>query len=155
MSVYLALYKGRPRKGDPLKVRLMYVADWLVRFFTQSQYSHCEIAIPDVSRQGIYHCYSASIRDKGVRDKWMRLPAERWDLMPVQAIPEQIEVFFKKTKGAKYDWTGVFRFLLPFIPQSKQRWFCSEWCAYAIGKYRDPSRYSPGTLAAALKETSK
>lgn len=146
-QVYLAFYKGRPRKGDSLKIRLMHISDWLIRKVTNSRYSHCEVAIASTTREGVYHCCSASIRDGGVREKWMYLPGERWDLIRVDTSADDVETFFDRTKGDKYDWPGIFRFLLPFIPQSPKRWFCSEWCAWAIGIRDNPSKYSPGKLA--------
>ena len=55
MSVQLALYKAP--------------GEWtnaLIRWWTRSQYSHCELVIDGT-------CYSSSERDRGVRSKVMAL----------------------------------------------------------------------------------
>jgi hypothetical protein len=43
----------------------------LIRWWTGSQYSHCELIVRGV-------CYSSTIRDGGVRAKVMALPAARY-----------------------------------------------------------------------------
>ena len=78
--IYLALYKGR-RDGAWYKpsIAAARLSDWTIRTFTQSIYSHCELAI--AREDGQYDCYSSSIRDGGVRMKTMKLPADKWDLI--------------------------------------------------------------------------
>ena len=131
-QVYLALYKGHKR-----------LMDWAVRTATRGQYSHCEIAV----KQGFtdaYHCYSASARDGGVRSKTMLLPAEKWDLIEIRDAEahEKVWALYQATQRAKYGliWArlGV---VLP-VRQVAQRWFCSEWCAKALG-LGQPEKYSP------------
>ena len=75
--------------------------DRVVKVATQSQYSHCELAIDDGSHK--MQCYSASLRDGGVR-----------------------------TKGAEYDIAGALGVVLG-ITHSKRRYFCSEWIAACLG----------------------
>ena len=98
-TVYLALYKGR-RDGAWYRpgVAAARLSDWIIRTLTGSPYSHCELAVP--CADGQYDCYSSSIRDGGVRLKTMPLPPEKWDLIPVDASPEQVYEALAATFGA-------------------------------------------------------
>ncbi|WP_116743864.1 hypothetical protein [Actinobacillus suis] len=114
-NVYLAMYKA---DGDWV--------DKVIRVFTGKPYSHCEIA---VANAGKYLCYSSSPRDGGVRCKAMRLPADKWDLIPIDHLTsgELAQQFYAQTKGKKYDLLGAIGVVL-FRLQSPKRYFCSEWC---------------------------
>lgn len=123
-KVYLAMYKG---KSQDWKKRLL---DHIVKIATQGKYSHCELAVDDGNRK--MQCYSASLRDGGVRKKRIDLHDGKWDLIPLSWVqPEQIERYFEQTKGAKYDLGGALSVVLPFY-NSKGKYFCSEWCATII-----------------------
>ena len=143
--VYLALYKGRKRGTSPRELwqRLM---DWAVRIATRGQYSHCEIAVKHGFTDD-YHCYSASLRDGGVRKKSMPLPADKWDLISINQLDASIDVlnYFAQTRGKPYDLIGACGVVLG-IKGSLKKWFCSEWCAAALG-LQYPDRYSPQSLA--------
>ena len=147
-QVYLALYKGRKRGKTPRELwqRLM---DWAVRWATNGQYSHCEIAVKH-SFADDYHCYSASLRDGGVRSKTMPLPADKWDLLEIRDVDayDKVWALFQQTRGAKYDYCGALGLVLP-IRQARQRWFCSEWCAKAL-ELGQPEKFSPNRLAHCL-----
>lgn len=67
-QIYLALYRGH-RSGSGLKVWLARATDWLTRILTRGQYSHAEIVVREHPQASVYTCYSASIRDKGVRSR--------------------------------------------------------------------------------------
>lgn len=151
-KVYLALYKGKAAINTPRDV-VKRIADSVVRLATCSPYSHCEIAVK-LPRDGLFDCYSSSARDGGVRIKTMPLPAGKWDLVELPAkVGLSAKRLFRRTHGAGYDYPGalgaVFR-----LPQSRRRWFCSEWCAYAIG-CTNPHRYTPGELADTIKRDFK
>ena len=142
--IYLALYKGR-RDGawyqpDIAAARL---SDWIIRLFTRSPYSHCELAV--LRTDGQYDCYSSSIRDGGVRLKTMPLPPEKWDLIPVRATEAQVRAAFETTRGTKYDWIGATGVIARWR-HDKRKWFCSEWCAMALG-LANPERFCPGSMA--------
>ena len=144
-EVYLALYKG---KADGIRARF---EDWLIRTVTRSQYSHCEIAVrlPTYCASS-YACYSASGRDGGVRMKVMALPSDKWDLIPLPpSAHSSVVCLYAQTRGCRYDWMGavgtVFR-----LTQSKNRWFCSEFCATVMG-ITEGWRFSPGDLAAIFR----
>ena len=150
-TVYLALYKGR-RDGawyQP-QVAAARLSAWIIRTLTRSPYSHCEIAVD--KGNGQYNCYSASIRDGGVRLKTMPLPADKWDLIPVNQQDAYIDVlnYFAQTRGKPYDFIGACGVVLG-IKGSLKKWFCSEWCAAALG-VQYPDRYSPQALANWLRQ---
>ena len=143
-TVYLALYKGR-RDGAWYRpsIAAARLSDWIIRTLTRSPYSHCELAVPRGGGQ--YDCYSSSTRDGGVRVKTMPLPAAKWDLIPVRATEARVRAAFEATRGAKYDWLGATGVIARWR-HDKRKWFCSEWCAAALG-LDNPARYSPGSLA--------
>ena len=149
--IYLALYKGR-REGSGWRVWCARATDWLTRVLTRGQYSHCEIAmrLPENDETGaaLYDCYSASIRDGGVRWKRMPLPAAKWDLIPLPSTleaHEQLQRVWTATEGQGYDLMGALGIAFG-LPQNRRRWFCSEWCATALG-LPDSWRWSPNDLA--------
>ena len=149
-QIYLALYKGR-RDGTGWRVWAARFTDELTRVLTRGRYSHCEIAvrIPETAAGQEYACYSASIRDKGVRMKTMPLSEDKWDLIPLpstQEAHERLQRVWAETQGQGYDLRGALGIAFG-LPQNRRRWFCSEWCAAALGL---PAgwRWSPNDLAA-------
>ena len=153
-QIYLALYRGR-RSGSGLKVWLARAADWLTRKITRGQYSHCEIAIrlPEnaADTAPLYECRSASIRDSGVRMKVMSLPPDKWDVIPLpasQAMAERLQNLWDNTRTAPYDYAGAIGLAIS-CRHSRRRWFCSEWCAQAIG-LPESWRFSPNSLPAVV-----
>lgn len=151
--IYLALYKGR-RDGSGWRVWCARATDWLTRILTRGQYSHAEIAIrlPETAE---YECYSASIRDGGVRLKTMSLPADKWDLIPLDdaVLHAHTVGLYLRTAGQGYDLMGALGIAFG-LPQNRRRWFCSEWCATALG-LPDGWRWSPNDLAAIVSTLYK
>ncbi|MDK4651358.1 hypothetical protein QG070_10130, partial [Kingella kingae] len=96
-------------------VALARLSDWLIRQVTHGKYSYCEIAI--AKENGVYSCYSSSIRDGGVRFKVMPLPPDKWDLICVDLPEQRVHEFYAQTKGAKYDWAGCLGIALPALRQ--------------------------------------
>lgn len=137
--VYLALYKG---KADN---RLYRFYDAVTRLFTQGLYSHCEIVIS--KQDGLYECYSSSIRDGGVRVKTMKLDTNHWDLIPLNISKEQVLDFYKQTANCSYDLLGALGIVLGLRQHSK-KYFCSEWCYDAITNKQNGWRFSPNDLYA-------
>lgn len=142
--MYLALYKHK-RKITSFKTLKYRFFDTVIRLATRGKYSHCEVAI--LREDGLYDCYSSSVRDGGVRKKTMPLPPEKWDLLAVACSEQQIIDFFEKTKTAKYDYLGAAGVVLP-LTQNRGRYFCSEWCFNAIYNSDQGWRFSPSQLAA-------
>ena len=129
MTVQLALYKG---KGLPFNK--------LVRWWTSSEYSHCELVIDQLA-------YSSSLMDGGVRKKWIDFRPEHWDFIDLPwADADAVMDYFVRTDAEKYGVLGLIKSQLLnrnyFIKGSQ---FCSEWCANALG-LPSPSSYSPRTL---------
>lgn len=138
--IYIAFYKKK-RKIDSLKTAWYRLADTVTKIVTRGIYSHCEIAI-DLG-DGNFSCFSASIRDHGVRTKVMQLDPADWDLVDVSArvTPETITAFYAHTAGMKYDYVGL---MAPVAGNwhDPRKYFCSEWCAEAVGLDR-PFKISP------------
>lgn len=133
-KVYLAMYKA---EGDWV--------DKVIRLFTGKPYSHCEIAVEVV--EGMPYCYSSSPRDGGVRRKIMKLPKEKWDLIPLPYTSGQkVEAFYQKTRGKKYDFLGAVGCVLP-LRQKPSRYYCSEWCYEAIFGKAPDKPISPNRLS--------
>lgn len=157
-QVYLALYKGR-KTGWRLRDLIARFSDWLTRKLTRGEYSHCEIAVKkQVFESGhhydmdtYYDCYSASIRDGGVRCKVIDVESDKWDLVPLSGISEaKIKLYFELTKGKKYDWFGAIGVVFG-TAQRSDKFFCSEWCSNVINGKSEGWRFSPNDLAAIFK----
>jgi len=145
--IYLALYHGH-RGGTGLKVWVARFTDGLTRILTRGRYSHCEIAIRLAGQDSEpqYECYSASIRDKGVRRKVMPLPSAKWDLIALpDSVGGRLETLWAQTKGQGYDLPGAFGVVFG-LPENRRRWFCSEWVGKALG-LSESWRFSPNDLA--------
>lgn len=133
----IAFYKGT-RPG------LAGIYNRLVAWWTKSPYSHVELVL------ATGRSWSASFEDGGVRSKLIDFDPKKWDLIEVPAHLEPAAVaWFTQHRGAKYDLRGNLQFILAPAGESKNRWFCSEAVAAALG-IPDPWRYDPGTLASAL-----
>lgn len=145
--IYLALYRGR-RDGTGWRVWCARATDWLTRVLTRGKYSHCEIAVrlPETADGQEYECYSASIRDKGVRMKTMPLPSAKWDLIALpDSVGERLHGLWEATQGQGYDLPGAFGVVFG-LPENRRRWFCSEWVGKALG-LPESWRFSPNDLA--------
>ena len=143
--IYLASYKGKRIAGNySLKAFYNSFQDALIRLLTKGVYSHCEIAI--LRADGQYDCYSASIRDGGVRHKVMRLPSDRWDLQVIDNIQSHsVLSYYRLTRRHRYDTLGALGIVF-LSPQSHAKSFCSEWCYNVIFQSIDGWRFSPSDL---------
>ena len=145
--IYLALYRGR-RDGTGWRVWCARATDWLTRVLTRGKYSHCEIAVrlPETADGQEYECYSASLRDGGVRRKIMPLPSAKWDLIPLpDSAGERLHGLWQETQGQGYDLPGAFGVVFG-LRENRRRWFCSEWVGKALG-LAESWRFSPNDLA--------
>lgn len=129
----LALYKGQNR-----------FISRLIRFWTQSPYSHCELVFSD----GM--CGSSHDLDRGVRLKKLELDPYEWDFFEVPGDEVSARQWFEKNKGKPYDYVGLLWFVFP-VKVSPYRWTCSKAVMTALG-YNDPWRFDPGILAAVFKK---
>ncbi len=122
-QVYLAMYKG---PGSKLQYKAFHYGTCL---FTLSRYSHCEIVIDG-------RAYSSSARDGGVRSKIIKdlNDSGRWDLFVLPYVNPHVALeLYETRKGRKYDYLGVARYVLPFLPNSKNRDYCSEIVSLMAG----------------------
>ena len=133
----LAMYKGQ--------------GGWFnkaIRFWTKSDYSHCEIII-----NGTW--YSSSHTDGGVRSRVISGESGNWDIYVLDGEEYLAELVFDMANGLKYDWFGiVFSQILPFGLQANKRYFCSELCGHMLG-IKDPQRLAPHELFKYLKDNGK
>lgn len=153
--IYLALYHGH-RGGMGLKVWVARFTDGLTRILTRGRYSHCEIAIRLAGQDSEpqYECYSASLRDKGVRRKVMPLPSAKWDLIALpDSVSERLYSLWRETRGQGYDLLGAFGVVFG-LPENRRRWFCSEWVGKALG-LAESWRFSPNDLAAIFRREGR
>lgn len=144
--IYLACYKGKHVLGNhSLKAFYNSFQDALIRLLTKGVYSHCEMAI--LRADGRYDCYSASIRDGGVRHKVMDLPDDRWDLQVINNIQSHsVLSHYRRTRHHRYDTLGALGIVF-LSPQSQAKSFCSEWCYNVIFHSADGWRFSPSDLS--------
>ena len=119
-------------------------------------YSHVELGIPNEYGEFFYYppmpnsrtctpircylgqCFSSTTRGgaKGVRfapaSEVLKHP-ERWDYAEVEVDDERFEVAMaeaRKLVGKKYDYIGLFGFFWPWNIHDKNKWYCSEICAW-------------------------
>lgn len=119
--------------------------DRVIRWWTNSQFSHCEIVLSRNGNEAVL--FSASARDGGVRKVTRNLLPDRWDIITVGRVNRQdLDRLIIEEAGAGYDYLGLFgsQFFASGW-QSRKRWFCSEICAEVLG-LPDPQRYSPESL---------
>jgi len=121
----IALYTG-DHAADTLPVRAGW---WITRKVQKGPHSgttHVE-AIHAEHGDGSVTIASSSIRDKGVRDKQVRLNPAHWRIVNVLTwnVQESITLL-AQTRGAGYDMRGAIA--TAFIgSQDSTRWFCNEW----------------------------
>ena len=103
--------------------------DKLIRWWTNSKYSHCEILFEN----GLM--FSADGWDsKGVRYTSQFNP-ENWEVVTITLDDYKVKylkMWCDDRVGKGYDWTGVLRFVVPILPQLDEKWFCSELCGAAL-----------------------
>jgi len=146
MKVKIAFYKEK--------------AGWIdrvIRWWTKSPYSHVEMVMPDnYTWMGISPFLTGQVDKRTKTD----FDPEKWDFVSLEINELQHEIiqdFFTETKGCKYDWIGMLLSqCLPFHIKRKNKWYCSEWIAYALRiagvidwkiiKIYDQADLSPGKL---------
>ena len=113
--VILAAYKGKGNLGDKL-----------IRAFTNSPYSHCEILI-DKS------IYSSSQYENSVRKTRINTPSN-WDYIIIPDVNKNdVLKFYEETKGNFYDYVAIlFSYMIPLGLHINNWWVCSEWCHEAL-----------------------
>jgi hypothetical protein len=122
LELCVAFYKGEGRWHNKV-----------VRWSTQSKYSHAELIMPDGKSISIQPFDPQGVRKINFYDSE---PLEDYDMICVPVTAEQIdtiEMFFHDTRHDGYDWPGMLiSKLTPFFVKRTGRWYCSEWIAYAL-----------------------
>ena len=122
MKIWIAFYKG---KGN--------VINTIVRKWTKSPYSHAELILNDAET---WLSISPFMKAKVSSRKNLVYDPVDWDFIEMETTKEQhdiIEEFYDLTQGCGYDWIGlILSQFLPFRIKTKNRWYCSEWIAYAL-----------------------
>lgn len=146
MALHLAFYRGRKKDNSDTT---WY--DRIVCFTTWSKYSHVEILYHFNDTLKVGYSWGSSPRDNGVRMAQFYYNPQHWDIFELQSPKTEIDMnsFFSQELGCKYDWLGVLRFVIPFLPESKTRWFCSEIVASFLG-FKKPWLYTPADLVEEL-----
>jgi hypothetical protein len=152
MEIKIAFYKG---DGN--------ILNRIVRWWTNSKYSHAELVLPDgVTWVGI----SPFVKSKVESREKLIVDNLEWDFVKVKITQEQHQTiidFFNETQGCGYDWIGMsLSQFLPFRIKHHSRWYCSEWIAYALRiacvidwkiiKIYDRKDLSPGVLYSIVTE---
>lgn len=119
------------------------IGDWFTSLFNEGTgLCHCEFALPDGRRFGA--------RPYGARFYAYGFGANREILLPVNVPVDALLPWLQKEDGSPYDYLGVFRFALPLLRGSNDRWFCSELVAAALrdltGWQVDPAKARPSTV---------
>lgn len=116
----------------------------LVRRWCRSAYSHVELVFADGQAA------SSSYMDGGVRFKAIDFDPALWDFVALSPVLEQrARAWFAQHQGQPYDLLGNLHFVVGAIGDAKDKWFCSESVAAALG-LDQPWRYDPATLYSAL-----
>jgi hypothetical protein len=137
MTFRAAFYKGT-RPG------LSGIYNRGVRAWTRSSYSHAELVFPSGWSA------SSSYMDGGVRLKMIDFDPALWDFVDVPPAFEKAAFqWFLDHRGAKYDLLGDLHFVIAPVEGGKDKWFCSESIAAALG-LPEPWRYDPATLFSVL-----
>lgn len=106
--------------------------------------AHCEVSGEWLGDQ--HKCVSASFLDKGVRRKWIDMPASKWRIYEFAgATPDDVEAYLSANDGEGYDWLGLMGFVIRRIKGFARRKFCSEVGADIMG-LPDPWRYDLALL---------
>ena len=119
-------------------------ASLLIKLFTLSHWSH--VAILD--DEG--YIYDSTLIS-GVRrihfDEWREHYKELdFTIFPVKDRSKVFE-WLSTQVGEKYDTLGIFSFILRKNYEDKDKWFCSELVAHALGITYKPWRLSPQFLS--------
>lgn len=123
--------------------------DKLIRWWTKSPYSHCELLFADGKSFSAY---------PGVGTRFVQFEPHNphfWDIVELPTSADEdvvLREFCVYESGCKYDWYGILASqIVKAARSSKNKWFCSEVCTAAlqrIGYFEGsvPSTFSPAKL---------
>lgn len=113
------------------------VFDHTICIWTNSPYCHVELVFdeygqtsaPEGSSSFGYLCFSSDTKSGGTRFKRIHFPSPDYTLVPLESSPGQADIADKYATsklGLKYDYVGLFGFVLPFGEHDDHDRFCSE-----------------------------
>ncbi len=125
--------------------------DKFISLWTYGKYSHVELYFEEHDI-----CFSASLRDKGVRFKKIE-HSDHWDSVPLVSKYQEAEIiqWCETQVGLPYDLLGILGLgmNLPFVNNNAfmlhKKWYCSEIIATVLTAYnikRLPAHISPNRL---------
>ena len=136
MIARIAFYKG---DGD--------IIDKLIRWYTNSKYSHCELVLGDI-------WISSSQRTGKLVERKLNVVDGHWDYIDINISNHRLDLLKEIYLGRSYDYIGIlFSQILPMNIEAPNRLFCSEWCAMVLD-LDNPNKYSPGDLYKYLVATN-
>jgi len=141
--------------------------DWrnkVIRWWTKSKYTHAELVLPGGST---WLSISPILSSRVASREMPEYDPDCWDFLEFEISDEQLQIilnFFEDTEGNRYDWIGmILSQFLPFAVKRRERWYCSEWIAYALRiagvfhwreiKIYDRCDLSPGVLYRIAKDS--
>lgn len=102
----------------------------LIKWWTNSKYSHCELYINNEYLMGISTEQNVRIKKQELNPlKWDRVVIEDKDLYNI------VNKFYEDTKGLKYDWKAIILCnIFNRRMNNKNKYTCSEWVGELIDK---------------------
>ena len=134
----------------------LWTATWKERF--NKEWKNIPSHVEFIFSNGVW--FSSSPRDKGTRFKYIDAKQGRWVYFDIATTKEEEQIIYNwcdSIKDRDYDWPGILSFIIPFIKDDKDKWFCSECMidgANLINKLKDfiPSKTSPRDIMDYLYE---
>ena len=112
------------------------LTDKLIAWLIGSKYSHCELIVNG------QNCYSASMRDGGVRYKRIEdiETSGKWDIIEMPKVTQtqlnNFFTFYQNTKGSRYDFLSL---VINYFSKHKQdrdnrKYYCFEYVIKGINR---------------------
>ncbi len=141
IKIYVAQYQG------------ISLTSRLIRWYTRFSYSHS--AYYDPVKKLVIEAWGGGVQEaKPLDHHTAGTPIELFSLEVTREQKAVIEGFLNRQLGKRYDFPGVFGFVLKNRDRSN-KWFCSElvFAAFLMAdipllKRIEPARVSPGMLGA-------
>lgn len=124
------------------------LTSFAIRLFTWSDWSHCGVVINGT-------VYEATATKGVIQSSVQAFKARYKDNLETE-IPHSgdYQQKLRDELGKKYDWGGIFKIVFRGDWSSRDKWFCSEYVAYASGifnpKYTD--RVTPQQIIKVSRE---
>lgn len=110
--------------------------DKVIKWWTKSRYSHVEVVVDGVACAA--DAWSGKVRSMPV----IQFNIGNWDIVEIELQKDLAWLYAQKDK--KYDWLGILGFITFKKLQDRNKWYCSELAAAALGMSNE--EVSPGEL---------